>query len=274
VNGDGVREVLVFAPRQGTHWPVILHCLDAKGNELWKRTPDRSVRFGDRTYTPAWSGHRMFVTGTSRAPTLWAAWIHVETGFFPCLVERLSGSDGRPLSEYWSAGYVELVADAVVQGRPSILVGAANNDHLGASLAVFDADRVTGSAPAESADKVCRTCPAGGPRAFLVFPQMELSRIVDGRPAVFDVRTGDDGALTAWVFHHTPGGDGNVTYWLDRDLRPVSAEIGSAYRAVHGALQAAGRLDHSLGDQDHSELWPVLVHDGGRFVEVTGRITR
>ena len=205
---------------------------------------------------------------------MWVSWVHVESGFFPCLLERLSGKDGQPLSEYWSAGYVELVSDATLQGRPSILVGAANNDHVGGGLAVFDSGSVNGSAPAESPGKVCRNCPPGGPRAFLVFPQLELSRLVDGIPTIVDVRSADSGELSVWVGHQSSGGTGTAVYQLDKDLHPVTAEIGSGYRALHRALEATGRLSHRLGDRDESELWPVLVYDGRRFVKVTGRITR
>jgi hypothetical protein len=274
VNGDGIREVLVFAPTTNSGWPTTLYCLSGDGRELWTRTVTKSVRFGDTEYSAPWSGHWMFVTGTSATPALWVTWIHVESGFFPCLVERLAGKDGQPLSEYWSAGYVELISDGTLQGRSSILVGGANNDHVGGSLAIFDADAVTGSAPAESPDKTCRDCRPGGPRAFLVFPQLELSRLSNGFPSVFDARIAETGELSVWVNHQSPNGEGIVSYQLDKDLRPVRAELGSGYLSVHKALEDSGRLTHRLGDRDRGELWPVLVYGGGRFFRVTGRTTR
>jgi hypothetical protein len=271
VNGDGAREVLVFAPTDGTRWPVTLYCFGADGTELWTRSPKSSVRFGKNDYSPPWSGHWMFITGPAHSPALWVTWVHVKSGFFPTLLEQVSGKDGQPQSEYRSAGYVEFVMWAIVQGRPSILVGAANNDHVGASLSVFDADKVTGSAAAESPDKVCGNCPPGGPRAFLVFPQLEMSRLCGGVPAVIDARVADDGELGVWVRQTCPEGAGAASYQLDRELRPVSAEIGAEYRASHKMLES--RLKHPFGERDQRELWPVLVYDGARFVKVTGRTT-
>jgi hypothetical protein len=276
VNGDGSREVLVFGPGSDPRWPVTLYCLDAGGKALWTRSQRDTVRFGDHDYAPPWSGFRMFVTGTGPNRALWVAWIHTESGFFPCLLERLAGGDGRPVAgtRYASAGYVNFVGEATVQGRPSLIVGANNNDHLGASLAVFDIDAVGGSAPADNPDKVCGSCPPGGPRAFLVFPRLELDRLRGGIPSVFDVRLADDGELSVWVFHATEVGYASSSYRLDRNLKPVSAEIGAEYRAHHEKLEDSGLVKHRFGAADDRELWPVLVYQGGRFVEVRGATTR
>jgi hypothetical protein len=270
IDADGSREVVVFAADAHQSAPVRLYCFNAAGRVIWTRMPNRSVRFGSRTFPPPWLGHRLFVTGAGRNRTLWAAWIHLETGFFPCLLERLSAQSGQPQSEYWSAGYVNFVGLSEVQGRPSILVGANNNDHQAASLAVFDADRVTGSALAETEDKTCRDCPPGGPRAFLVFPRLEIGALTERIPTVFDVRRQGTGELSVWVVQ---AGDAAVSYQLASNLQPISAEIGAEYRAEHRALQEKGRLNHPFGPQDHLQLWPVLIAQPNRFVPVTGGVT-
>jgi hypothetical protein len=239
--------------------------------------PRTAVRFGDRTYAPPWQILDVFYT-TDRPGrrVLWVAWMHVQSGNFPCLLERLS-PNGDVASAYWSAGYVTTVVDMVVQGRPSILVGAAHNDHRGASLAVFVADSVRGSAPAESADKTCVDCPPGRPRAFLVFPRMEFKRLVEGVPVLFEVRQQRTGELRVFVDQgyepNLPATAGNVHYELDANLVPRHAEIAADYVATHRRLQSAGLLDHPFGDPDRREAWPVLAYnnDRRRFEPISGQ---
>jgi hypothetical protein len=272
LDGDGARELLVFGPGREPRWPLVLYCFDAAGAVRWTRTPTSAVRFGDRDFRPPWSGLGLYVTGAGRDTALWAAWTHVESGLFPCLLERLSPGGGTPLSEFWSAGYVTALMAGTVQGRPSILVGAANNDTHGASLAVFDADKVSGSAPAEHEDKICHTSTPGSPRAFLVFPRLDLSAMTDGNAFVHDIRLGGGGEVSVWVGHAAPAGYGAVSYRLDASLRPVSAEVGAEYQTLHRTYQA--RLGHPFRESDRAAAWPVLVYDGTRFVPVSGAITR
>ena len=276
INGDGSREVLVFAPDADSQWPTRLFCFDAAGHELWTRSVSKSVRFGATDFRPSWTGFRLFTTGSGRNKALWSTWVHTESGLFPCLLERLSPATGRPLSEYWSAGYINTVKQFDIGGRPSILVGSNNNDHQAAGLAVFDADKVTGCAPAETEDKTCRNAPPGGPRMLLVFPRLEVTELDGMIPFVFDVRQSESGeTFSVWVQQPTRIRDGGTTsYQLDGALWPVRGEIHSSYRAAHNAAEEAGEVKHPFGERDQAGLWPVLVHDGNRFVRVTGATAR
>jgi hypothetical protein len=183
------------------------------------------------------------------------------------------------VSEYWSAGYVESVADAVVGGQPVVLVGAANNDHKGASLAVFEAGDVRGSAPAVNHDQTCMDCPPGQPRAFLVFPPMEIPKRFESFPAVTKLLQDDAGRLRISVnnratYHDVVYG-GVVLYDLREDLTPYRAEIGAEYVASHRQLESEGLVKHPFGDAEMREAWPVLVWKGGRrFEPVTGATAR
>lgn len=270
IDGDGAREVVVGVAVAG-HDRDRLVAWDAGGKELFTHVPTRSVRFGDRDYSPPWEPARLFVTGPPGQRRLWISWIHAESGYFPCLLESLSPK-GEVLSEHVSAGYVSVVKEATVQGRPSVLVAASNNDRGGTSLALFDRDHVNGSVPAVTADKTCRNCPPGGPRAFLVFPRLESKRLVDGCPAVYDVRVQQDGEMTVWVDQASDFvPQGTCGYRLGPDLRPLSAWIHPNYRTAHDLSTRAGKLDHPFGARDLAELWPVYMLDGARWIAVRGK---
>jgi hypothetical protein len=275
LNGDGSQEVVLFVPRRDPQFADELVCYNKKGTVLFTRTPNQSVRFGNMDYAPPWAGHYLFVTGEAGKRTLWVTWTHIATGFFPCLLERLS-ADGSPRSEYWSAGYIMSVSSAVVNGVPSILVGAANNDHKAASLAVFPEDRVLGAAPAEDEDKVCRTCPPGAPVAFLVFPRLELADKGARLPGVTESRQQATGEIRVWVDQRgylsredllLPG---CVYYDLSADLVPVRSGFTAEYVASHRDAESRRYVDHAFGQQDFERLWPVLMSKGQTFVPITG----
>lgn len=275
LDGDGDREVLLIASYRARIPGGPLLCLDASGRTRFEiAAPLDSVRFGDKRYDPPWIPYRLFVTGSGQRQTIWAVWIHMATGEFPCLLQRIS-VEGRVESAYWSAGYISFVTEAIVGGRRAILVGASNNDRKGASVAAFDEHDVRGSAWADAPDKRCHDCPPGGPFTFLVFPRMEVTRLTEGISHVSEARQDEKGALRVFIAH---GADvrgqvtyPNVFYDLDPNLAPRSAEISAEYIAAHRQLEQDGRLDHPFQDRDRLEAWPVLVSENGKpFVRVTG----
>ena len=279
LDGDGRREVFVGYASQGDGVPSEVRGYGASGKRLFTHRLDATVRFGDTAYTPPWQVYRLFTTGAPGAGRwFWVVWIHA-SGEFPCLLQRLS-LDGTVAAETWSAGYIEMVSLEDVEGRPRVLVGAANNDHRAGSLAVFDADAVAGSMPAETWDKTCRTCPPGGPRKVLVFPRLDVLQLVQGFPAVTDVRRQATGDFRVYVDHGSvliqsdlPLG-GIVAYDVSADLTPTLAEFSDDYRAAHDRHARAGLLDHPFGDTDRAAAWPVLVHENGKWRAVTGKTDR
>jgi len=280
LDGDGNREVLVRAVYPSNDRPASVVVLDSRGHERFPvQPPTHTVRFGSRVFAPPWSAFNVFITGEPPQRVLWIAWAHFQSGEFPCLLQRLS-LRGTVEAEYWSAGHITSVASGTVQGRPSILVGAANNDkdHRGASLALFDEAGVRGSAPASSPEMMCRGCPAGGPRAFLVFPPAELKKMVEGFPSIWEIRVQATGEVRVVVDQQGGHRDrplgGAIWYDLDHSLTPFRAEFSDSYTASHTRLEAEGLLNHEFGDRDHREAWPVFVWNGTRFAPVTSSTAR
>jgi len=275
-DGDGSREVFVGYTTATPGTLDEVRGYKASGERLFSRTLAASVRFGDTDYSPPWSVHRVWVTPAPGGGSwLWVVWVH-GTGEFPSLLQRLSIA-GKVQSELWSAGFVEAVFPTEIAGRPSVLVGAANNDHKGGSLALFDADAVAGSMPAETWDKTCRTCQPGGPRKVLVFPRLDVLKLTLGIPSVETIRRQETGEFRVSVDQgawNVSGGlqfGGTVAYDLASDLTPVLAEFGAEYLAGHERHHAAGLLDHPFNDADRAAAWPVLVWENGKWTKVTGR---
>ncbi|RPJ68877.1 MAG: hypothetical protein EHM24_20240 [Acidobacteria bacterium] len=279
LDGDGSREVIVGYRSGRPDGPSQFRGYRASGQRLFSLGLEASVRFGDTDYNSPWGAYRLFATGAPGGGRwLWVAWTH-DSGEFPCLLQRVS-LQGKVEAEVWSAGYVESVFYVEMGGTPHILVGTANNDHRGGGLAVFEANAVGGSLPAETWDKTCRTCAPGGPKKLLVFPQQDVMRLVAGNPSVMGLHRQKTGEFRIYVDHGaiTRLGalqiGGAIAYDLAPDLTPVLAEFSPEYLAAHARHHAAGLLDHPCNDADRAAAWPVLVWENGTWTKVTGKTDR
>ncbi len=151
-------------PLASVHGQVL--CFSAHGHERFHLEPRDLVRLGGHQYTARWQLHQVVVSESARATSLWV--VRVQT-VFPSFVEHV-GPSGERLAHDWNKGYSEHVSIGVVDGRSSVFVGATNNDERGASLAILDADRVSGGPPGLDEAHQCNSCGAGGPRVFRMFP--------------------------------------------------------------------------------------------------------
>jgi hypothetical protein len=266
-DGDGQREVAFIADSPEFATPV-LSVFDADGTVRFTHRPDATVHYGSSAYSPHWRAYRLAITrAPAGTPLLWLVSIHDHE--FPTLLEQIDAA-GRTVSEYWSNGYIDFVGSATWHGRPVVLVGATNNEHRGASLAVFEG-AVTGSAPATNDGYRCRDCPPGRPSEFLVLPRTCMARYLEGQAWTQRVRAVAGDRIVALVGHGRASVNGltqpaDAYYTFGPDLRPEGIDISREFLLVHEELRRLGHLDHAFGPQDEADLQPLLRWDGTRFV--------
>ncbi|MCL4524215.1 MAG: hypothetical protein M1453_10490 [Acidobacteria bacterium] len=280
LDGDGAPEVLALA-RSARLGGNTFYCFEASGAVRFSRNSENvsgAVRFGSEKFAPPFHPTRFLVTADSgQRKSVWLVSVHNLN--FPAVVQKLT-PQGRVAGEYWSNGHIHLVKDAVLGGRRVLLAGGMNNEHKTASLAVLDYENPSGSAPAVKDEYQCKGCPAGTPLAFLLFPQMEISREFDARPFVREIRIGDEDSFVITVLHagHTFESDkvevlADALYELDAEFHLRAANSGDGYRDAHNRLEMMGRLKHRFGARDEAELFSVLSWNGREFVKTTGRGT-
>jgi hypothetical protein len=271
IDGDGSVEVVLIVMGEP---PDQLVCLNADGTERYRTHPQHSVTFGEKLFVGPWNGYRLLTTDRAGKSTVWAVWIQ-PSGDCPTLLQQVSPRDEQPLSEYWSDGYVESVRAATLNGKPVLLVGAANNELKGGTLAVFDSDNVSGSAWAANSMYVCSDCSKGGPRLMLVFPRLEFLELTDGTPGVVRMHVDELNRVTVGVEQANGSGrlpddtgepQAEVFYTIEFSdsgvALPVSAELTQQYKALHRRREKAGLLNHALGPFDEAQLWPVRFWNG------------
>jgi hypothetical protein len=271
IDGDGRREVLLAVPASARE-DRRLYCFEADGRLRFVHQPRGSRRYGDVEYAEPWLAHRVFVTvDRDGRPTVWGVFTH--GAWFPTRVQELSPT-GVVRAEYHSAGFVEVVKEAVWRGRRVVLVGSADNAHRGAALAVLDRDAVRGSSPATRRDYACADCPTGRPLEYAVFPSSCLLRSQGGMAAVVDAWVEGGDRLNVLLLQGRGSSTdlssaGGVTsfYSLGPDLAPVHVEISREFQSLHAAWEKRGLVDHAFGATDDAQAFPVRRFDGAAFVE-------
>ena len=271
LDADGTRDV-VFLARTGPRNERRLYGFGSDGSTRFVQQPVASVRFGDTSYGPPWLAQFLSVTKTDASARLWAGFIHGM--WFPTVLQQLD-PQGRLLSEYWSNGYVTFVSAETWHGRPVVLVGATNNEHRGASLAIFEAGQVTGAAPAANPRYRCEEgCPPGRPLAFVVFPRGCIPRADETQPFVEEAWVDGREQIVVLVENGRAKGQGglflpaSVFYTLAANLTPVRVELTRQFHMAHSQLERTGLLDHAFGDDDVDAFFPVLKWEDDGFVSL------
>jgi hypothetical protein len=244
-----------------------LHCFDSSGRVQFEYQSHASVRFGETSYEAAWPVRAVFVTRRANGTrSVWVVSQHPTR--FPSSLQELDRS-GKVLREYWASGRISHVAEYRWREQDVLLVGAADQDKNGGSLAIFDRDDVGGSAPARRPGFDCTSCPLGGPREYLVFPR---SCLAEGETPVHEAWVEPGDRLTVTVVqssarlgaaHRGPAG-GLTYYTFDAGLALVQAEISREFQLAHHALEGLG-LDHPFGSRDDDALFPVLLFEGAGY---------
>jgi hypothetical protein len=265
---DGRVEVVVAITKPSIQRVFVLN---ADGTERANWRPSRRVRFGQ---SASLGPGLVFTTITPASPpdgTFYVAG-HVPIEFASVVVHL--DVDGRVLHEYWSNGYIESLAQMRVGDSPRWLVGAANNETGGGSLAVFDGPP-QGSAPARAEHYRCADCPAGQPMAFYVFPRSRIQTRVGLCASVTAVEPDLSGGALVHVSisgNEPPAVPARAHYFLGPDLRVRRATVGDSFPGIVERLIAARWFGVSPADRyrGQADLFPVLQWNAGRagFVQL------
>ncbi len=273
VDGDGLLEVwFISRPLSSFEEDDKLWLFGPDGTLRWNYQHTGEVRFGSTDYRGPWSLRHLKVTPSpddTRRLALWA--ISTDRVEYPCLLQRLDPDTGRPLTTYWSAGFIESVGLATLDGRTVLLVGGASNDQRAPSLAVLDAAAPNGSSPAVNAKYRCGGCPPGQPLDQLILPLPRRLAATGNTGAVMRIEDSADG-LVLLVLHASAGPtlQAYATYRLDTKLRPVAVDTGNLYDAACASLARQGSIPAStpVVVDPRREFLPILKWHQGGYVPV------
>ncbi len=271
LDGDGSREVLfrVISTRQDRQEFLVFN---ADGARRFAHVPTSGLTFGDEEFVAPWRAHGMAVTRSADgAKHVWVAFTHHL--WFPTRLVQFDAR-GDVVGQYVSNGFVSSVDVGQWHGRPAVFVGAANNEHRGASLAIFSGTTVHGTAPAAVRKYACtRGCDPDVPDAFIVFPGSCLIALEGGAADIY--RAWEDGTRRVIVMVRQargpyPGEVGQAVvsnyYEIAADLASASVEVSREFDLMHAHARSQRRIDHDLGERDRQHLLPVQRWEAGRYV--------
>ena len=268
LDGDGSNEVVLSVASSGVKGAHGYRVFNADGTPRFAIEPSDRVTFGEEEYAAPWSTYRTFIIDNpDGSRSIWTAFIH--SLWFPSLLLEVD-HNGRIKSRYWSNGYVEQVEVAMIAGRRRVFVAATHNDSRGASLAIFDYGKVTGSAPATRAKYQCRSCNPGGPDTFLVFPRQCIAEALGGQATGQQMRFDTTGRLFIFIGEgpRNPAGDfaAGIWYTVAPEIEKSSMQFATGTFQLHQRLEKEGRLDHGFSSPVHlSEPGRILKWDGSAF---------
>ena len=288
VDADGHAEVFAIShPADGRSDRYRFHVFSHDGRLLWDFARGGDVVFGETVYpSPFLARHVHFTPREARdlradhaepspradrgprGSNIWLVSNH--RPWFPSVLTKVD-PDGKVLTEYWSAGYVTAVWEGAVAGRRVVLVGARNNESEGASLAMLDAARPAGSAPAERARYACASCPPGAPLRFVKFPKPKRLQPLRGTGPVVRINVDSAAHITVWVSpaFDVPMDNGpDVIYTLDADLRPLAVNVNDAFDAAVRALAGRKLIPDPPATPAVNEVQTVRWWDGTRFIDL------
>jgi hypothetical protein len=280
LDGDGTREVLFHTAVESPTDDEGLFCFNSDGSLRFTHRPSYTVHFGDAAYSGPWRPSIVTVIpDESGAQRIWLASHHYDE--FPTVVEKLD-PQGAVLGRFWNDGQIIVLQPFVLDGRRVVLAGGCNNDVFGATLAVIDAARPDGRAPAVRPAYLCTDCPSAWPLEFFALPPTDIQRAIGNvTSAVDEIRVGPDGSVMvdvasdiSPVVPERGPTHGQVRYFFDAHLRPVRAEIESSFRLVHDELYRRHLLDHAAGPRDEHDLWPILRWTSRGFEQVAPPATK
>jgi hypothetical protein len=245
-----VKVLLVAA--FGTDPPYRAHasidCFSALGSLLWSYPPSAHFRFGNHDLDGPWLPHALIVSPLQRG-VVWVAFSHTPLGI--SWVARIDAATGVGAQRYVNTGTIWSFDEAVIRGKPYLIIGGFNNEQEGANVAFFDETKPFAASPQSKGTRhECLSCPAGAPDYYFVFPRSEVNRLNQ----VYEVPTqgvqvAGSSLLASTMEMESDSGLGLLyEFSIVGDPTPVSARWSSAYDIMHRDLESKGALHHSLQD--------------------------
>jgi len=271
IDGDNRAEVLFVYVPSDQRICGSLYCFGPDGVVRFNHQWAVPVRFGVDTFLPPFRAKGLQIgREMDGRRSIWVVSQHYYD--FPAVVEKLDAAGGV-LGSYWSNGYIELLAEATMDGRRVMLAGGTNNESVAASLAVIDYDHPSGRAPAVTTKFSFADPAATMPLRFFLFPVTDVCKALGAPPYAIQVVVGAGAAEVitvrcAGIVVSSGAVEARLGYRFDEHFNLVGGQAEESYRWAHSLLRFLPEVNHPFGPRDEQEIAAVREWKDGRFVPV------
>jgi hypothetical protein len=263
LDGDGDSEVLfVPAPPAEITATTPLICYDRSGEVKWQFLPGRTVRFGTEEFAPPF-----FVDGFTVAPIRRGGPNHILANgrhhrYYPTQVSLLSAA-GKPLREYWHAGYFGtfLLHDIDGDGKSEVYLGGINNARKTAEVVVLDPEHFSGAGEEAAHPAYQMAGAARGVEIRRIFlPRTCVNRAGGFQYNAVEVLQAEPSAITVGVEEDFRAKDGQMIYYrLNGNLKPVSAAAADSFLESHHLMFQRRLIDHPWSPAEADRLLEQVI---------------
>jgi hypothetical protein len=190
--------------------------------------------------------------------------------YYPTVVLRLNGSDGKLLGEYWHSGNFVQVGHADLDGdgiEELFFVGEDNGFDL-AALLVLDPRKISGHSPAPPA-YTPQNVPVGSEKFCILFPRNDLKPLATHkRNRARALQLSGDSALSVPVSEEVgPSREYSTIFHFNSSMQCTGVVGSDPFVTLHKKLEAEGKLTRKLDAAYYEELGRgVRYWDGEKFV--------
>ncbi len=275
VDGDGESEILAFVrfAQRGRRATISdgLFCFGIAGGLKWSLIPERTLSFGDESYSAPWRIQDFALSDMPGPRRLWIAVAHHT--WWPSFVLEVA-ANGTADVRYVQGGRIFALAHWITPAGGVLAVGGVTNERSEATVALLqDGDPAASFPERGSGPYACMNCPDALPHRVLVFATAEHANLFPRRhPFVtsLDV-TGADLKVSLDEAVQPPGMHAVATIGPNRTLR--SLRFADVYWRIHRELEQAQRIHHTVEDcpdRDRPRIVREWTSAGWREIHVDG----
>jgi len=262
LTNDGKPEIVFSIQTQDEFGEGELFCFDYKGNQLWKFTGGKVLKFGQKVISQDYRLYGFDVFDMNGDGNLEIAIISAHRIRFPTQLVILD-SQGRKLGEYWNSGRLSDLQfmDLNEDGREEILVSGCNNEYKKGVLIVFDTAHINGSSPQTDEKSICKELKSGTEKYYILFPRTDVDILEAEVEAINIIDNLKNRRLSLLSL------TSQILFELNYDLELEGITLSHAFRQKHKWARLEGKIKSEINEEYEQSLKEdLLYYDGNGWV--------
>jgi hypothetical protein len=240
LNDDGDSEVLFVVKTADEIHEGVLICYDKRGNEIWRFTAGRVMKYGKLNLTNDFVIVGIDVADIDRDQNLEILIVSHYLENYPTQVAILD-CKGRLLGEYWNSGQFNDFVFEDIDGdhQVDLLLAGQNQEYHKPCLVRLDPRDLRGFSP-NTSEYSCPVFLRGSEVSYILFPQTEIDRLLGPGHAVDFIAMDTNESIKVST------NCSESAFRLTRDLEIIEVILGDNFQRLNANLAKEHKLTKEL----------------------------